>query len=59
MQPYATAFCAALNSSVVRTLSRSFSLSFSNAFFRPSSSRSRNRTVSPDRVLNLFIKLFY
>lgn len=38
------------------TLSLSFSFSLSMDLFRPSSRRSINRTVSPERVLNFFLR---
>lgn len=41
---------------VTTTLSRSLSFSLSMALFSPSSSRSMRRTVSPERVLNFFLK---
>lgn len=41
---------------VTTTLSRSLSFSLSIARFSPSSSRSIRRTVSPERVLNFFLK---
>lgn len=41
---------------VTTTLSRSLSFSLSMALFSPSSSRSIRRTVSPERVLNFFLK---
>lgn len=40
------------------TLSLSFSFNLSMDRFRPSSRRSTRRTVSPDRVLNFFLKTF-
>lgn len=49
MHPYATDSCACFNSSGVKTLSRSFSLSLSIERVSPSSSKSLNFTVSPER----------
>ena len=40
----------------IHTLSLSFSFNFCSARARPSSNRSASRTVSPDLVLNFFLK---
>lgn len=45
-----------LKQDVFLTLSLSFSFSLSIALFSPSSSRSISLTVSPDRVLNFFLR---
>lgn len=52
MHPYATDSCACFNSAGVKTLSRSFSLSLSIERVNPSSSKSLNFTVSPERPKN-------